>query len=186
MKTFFIEEPLAYDGTQLHSHFAYKKVNLSGDSVVAFCGPCKVATEAMVDLEDVLAGASIVAADMLHIIVEHFEDDLLRVIAWQRLLCDLVIEEIHESVDGLRLIRRGDDVYDAEGRKLTVSIATKSATSCLIHLGINIDPTGAPVMAVGLKEWDLNPRAIATGVMNRYREEITSMRHARAKVRGTS
>lgn len=183
MKTYFHEETLKYDGTQLRSHFAYDNFNILGDSVVGFIGPCDVPTAHMVDLEDVHQNKFIYSESMLHFIAEHFTNDLPLVVAYQRLLIDLIIEEMHDSKDGLRLVRMGDDIFDSHF-KLSVSIATKSPVSCLIHVGVNIVSTNTPVLTKGLLDYGLSPQATATGVLNRYRAEIESMKNACAKVRG--
>ena len=79
-------------------------------------------------------------------------------------------------------MRKGDDIYD-DMYKLSVSIATSSPVSCLIHMGINISSKNTPLPTKGLEDYQLNPQAIAIGSMNRYREELRSMQHARSKVR---
>jgi hypothetical protein len=190
MKTFFHPEKLTYDGTQLHSHFAYRNFGVAGDAIVAFIGPCEVKTDDLVDVEDARAGLFIRSEEMVHFIVEHFAGDLELAIARQRLLTALIIDEIEESfadhrgaTEHARLSRRGNDIYE-EGLKLSVSIATRTPVSCLIHTGVNVSSRGTPVPTRGLADYDLNPRAVATGTMNRYVAEIESMRHARAKVRG--
>lgn len=192
MKIFFHPERLTYDGTQLRSHFAFRNFGLSGDTIVSFIGPCEVRGDHLVDLEDARAGLFIWSEEMLHFIVEHFEGNLALAVARQRLLTALIIDELGETLadrhslasnPATRLVRRGNDIYD-EGCKLSVSIATRSPVSCLIHTGINVSSKGTPVPTKGLVDYDLNPRAVATGVMNRYAAEIASMRHARTKVRG--
>lgn len=183
MKTHFIDSELKYDGTQLAPHFAYTNHNILGDSIVSFIGPCDVNLDHLVDLEDVKRKAPIYSESMLHFIVEHFEDDLKTVICYQRLLISLIQQELIESCEGLVLRRQGDDLFD-EHHKLTVSIATASTTSCLIHTGINIISDNTPVPTKGLKDYGVNEFALATGVMNRYRVEMEGIKKARAKVRG--
>ena len=54
---------------------------------------------------------------------------------------------------GVQCTRSGDDLFVGDG-KLTVSIATISATSMKIHLGINITSKGTPedVETIGILE----------------------------------
>lgn len=182
LKTYYHESQMSYDGTQLQSHFAYKNFNLCGDSIVAFSGPCHVLKNQMVDLEDVKQNLFIYSENMLHFIVEHFDDDLIRMIAFQRLLVDNIIEELVDIQPELKLIRRGDDIFD-DVCKLSVSIATASPISHLIHVGINISSKDTPVPTKGLQDYGINPHAVAIGCMNRYRSEIESIRKASAKVR---
>lgn len=185
MLTHLHDKPLKYDGSQLVSHFAYKNFGLLGDSVVGFIGPCEVRGEKMVDLEDVRQNLFIYSENMLHFIIEHFHFDLLHTIALQRLFIALIIQEIHDSLPEVRLTRKGDDVYD-DIFKLSVSIATASPVSTLIHTGVNVSSANTPLPTKGLADYGLNPHAIARGVMNRYKEEVASLAKARAKVRGVS
>ena len=71
-------------------------------------------------------------------------------------------------------------------RKLSVSIATKSMTSVLIHTGLNILSEGAPVKASGLEsELGITDiREFAIEIMKRYSEEIEDITLASTKVRG--
>ena len=183
IKTHFLDEALVYDGSQLRSHFSYDQFQLQGDSIVAFCGACDVKAENMVDKEDSSRNLFIKSNEMLHFIVEHFHFDLFAAIACQRLLITNLQQEILYHIPELQIIRRGDDLFD-DSAKLSVSIATSSPVSQLIHVGINIDSKDTPVLTKGLNDYKLSPAAIARGVMNRYREEIQSMTKARTKVRG--
>lgn len=190
IKTHFHPEPLAYDGTQLRSHFAYQTFGIQGDSIVAFIGPCDVRGDHLVDLEDSHQGLFIHSDKMLHFIIEHFDGDLVRTIAFQRLFVDVMIREIIDSVGAnnyspLQLIRQGNDIFD-DIYKLNVSVATQSPVSFLIHTGINISSKNTPVPTKGLEDYDINPQAFATGVMNRYCAEMDGIWKARCKVRGVS
>ena len=73
-----------------------------------------------------------------------------------------------------------------DNRKLSVSIATKSITSVLIHTGVNILSEGAPIPVSGL-ESDLGIKDVkefAQEVMAAYSEEIDDIVLASTKVRG--
>lgn len=185
MKAHYSDKILAYDGTQLRSHFAYDTFQICGDSIVSFQGPAQVTLEHMVDKEDVLASAPIYSENMLHFIVEHFTDNFEWIIACQRLLVSCMREDLQDCLDNTPFTRRGDDIYD-ENAKLTVSIATRSPVSCLIHTGINISSKNTPVLTKGLLDYQLIAQSFATSVMNRYIAEIRGMQTARAKVRGVS
>ncbi len=181
MRTLFLKERVLYDGSQLHSHWAYKNYSLLGDSVVAFIGPCEVKKEEMVDLEDFLKGEVIRAEEMLHFICEHFGLDLRETVYRQRLLIVCAKEALEER--GLRILRVGDDLFYNQ-RKLSISIATITPLSGKIHLGINIDPRGAPLPAVGLKEIGIEPVGFGEEVMRRYKEEIEGIHTTMYKVKG--
>lgn len=185
MKTFYSENRLPYDGSLLRSHFAYTEFGICGDSIVAFQGPCDVNLNNMVDQEDVINKQPIFSENMLHFIVEHFTDNFLWTIACQRLLIDCLKTDLEDCLENTILQRRGDDLFD-ETAKLSVSVATRSPVSCLIHTGINISSKNTPLLTRGLDDYGITPESVATSVMNRYKSEIASIMKARAKVRGVA
>ncbi|MBN1885342.1 MAG: DUF366 family protein [Candidatus Krumholzibacteriota bacterium] len=185
VETAVLDEGIDYDGTQLRSHFVRARGGIAGDGVVAFFGACEVSGEQLVDLEDREAGDRIVAKRMLHFIGEHFGAPL-REVDWRLLLfAQILRDRIEELAPGVRLRRDGDDLFLGE-RKLTVAIATATPTSCVFHLGVNVDPAGAPVSAVGLAELGVDPPALARLVLGRYAAECERVEAAMRKVRGTS
>jgi uncharacterized protein len=181
MRAHFAEGARPYTGAELRSLWIYRTFGIEGDATVAFIGPCDVAGERLVDQVDAQAGSSIAAASMLHLVVEHFGPDLRLAVHRQRLLVCLAREALGDTVASLR--RDGDDLYVGQ-RKLSVSIATVSPVSSLIHLGLNVDPAGAPVPACGLGELGVDPRGFAERLMAAYGAEIESVERARCTVRG--
>jgi len=174
-------ETLAYDGSQLRSHWAYERFGVQGDVIVQFTGPARVEGKALVDLVDRRQGEVIIAAEMLHFLVEHFDPDLRRAVLLQHLLVALA-GEVLSGLAGLLIVRRGDDLF-AHDRKLSVSIATVSPVSALVHLGINVDPAGAPVPAIGLRELGVDPDEAGEQICQRYAAEIRQVTAACSKVR---
>jgi hypothetical protein len=172
---------LTYDGTQLRPHFILGRLGIVGDAAVVFRGPADVKGRALVDLEDRAADRAIKAADMLHLIVERFDVDLAAGILLQRLIAANAADEVRARCAGRAVVRGGDDVR-VDGRKLSVSIATVGPTSTLIHFGVNVDPAGAPVPAVGLAELGIEPAAFAAALLDRVDAELEGIAHARAKV----
>ena len=170
-----LEREIPYSGKELKSGFVAEMSGIVGDAAIGFVGPCHVENGDLVDLDDVRAGEYIHSASMAHVIVEHVGCDMRSAVLRQRLLVWLLCEILLDSVDDIR--RDGDDVYCGM-RKLTVSIAAPSSTSCLIHLGINIDPAGAPVPAVGLAELGIEPATLLAGLLDRYCNELASCGHA--------
>ncbi len=179
----FVEKEIAYTGRELRSHWAYERFDLLGDSLVAFVGPCDVPLDRMADLEDVKARAPIRSDRMLHMIAEHFGIDLETTVLRQRLLVCLAVEHINGRLGGLRITRRGDDLFEGEA-KLSVSIAVSTPVSTMIHLGLNVTSTGTPVRAVGLDDLGVDPRTLAEEIIRQYLEELAGMVRARCKVRG--
>lgn len=183
MKTCYLEQEIKYEGWQLAPHWIYKNFKIQGDSIVAFCGECEVKLTEMVDIEDVINNEPIYSKSMLSFISEQFNVGLVEGVFRQRLLICTIKEALERR--GIKLIRSGDDLYWND-KKLTVSIATKSMTSILIHTGINIDSDGAPVKACGLKN-DLGISDVANlakEIMQKYSEELEDIVLASTKVRG--
>lgn len=186
MYTKLIEQEIKYTGLELSPHWIYKKFNLQGDAIVAFCGECEVKLTEMVDIEDVINDEPIYSKNMLSFIAEHFNIGLVEGIFRQRLLITIIKESLENLFTShvSRLTRSGDDLF-VDGKKLSVSIATKSLTSVLIHVGINIDPTGAPVAAIGLNSLNIaNINDFANEVMVKYSQEIDDIILASTKVIG--
>ena len=183
MKTKFIDEEIKYIGSQLSPHWIYKNFKLQGDAIVSFCGECKVDLSEMVDIEDVINNEPIYSKYMLSFISEQFGVGLSEGVYRQRILICIIKELLEER--GISAVRNGDDLI-IDGRKLSVSIATKSITSVLIHTGLNILSEGAPVKASGLtSELGITDiKEFAIEVMNRYSAELDDITLACAKVRG--
>ena len=181
--TAFVEERIDYTGFELRSHFIRERTGIATDGLIAFIGGCRVEGGALVDLEDSEAGDYIAAERMLHFIGEHFAVGAREGNLRLRLLVAIAGELIGGDAAGTAAERRGDDLF-VEGRKLSVAISTVSAVSSLMHFGINIDPAGAPVKAVGLDELGIDPERFARSVLERYGEECRSIETALRKVRG--
>lgn len=128
------ETCIVYDGTQLHWDFGYRR-GIIGDSAILFRGPASVSPQHLVDLEDAITSDVIISPDMFHILITKFHEPLLTAIYrqryWIRCLADVLEGFFDEvvSVDGDDLIVRG--------RKLSVSIATTSGHTTMIHIGLN-------------------------------------------------
>ena len=185
MKTIFIDDEIKYIGSQLAPHWIYRNFHLQGDAIAAFIGECKVDLTEMVDIEDVINNEPIYSKNMLSFITEQFGIGLSEGVFRQRLLMCIIKELLEEK--GIFVVRNGDDLM-IDGRKLSVSIATKSITSVLIHTGLNIVSEGAPVNASGLSsELGINDiKSFALEVMKRYSDELEDIKYACTKVRGVT
>lgn len=183
MKTLFIDKEIKYIGSQLAPHWIYKNFKIQGDAIVAFCGECEVKLSEMVDIEDVINNEPIYSKYMLSFISEQFNVALIEGVFRQRLLICCIKEALEKR--GFIVKRDGDDLF-VNDKKLSVSIATKSTTSVLIHTGINILSDNAPIPVSALKS-DLgidNIKDFANEVMNNYCSEIEDIIYASTKVRG--
>ncbi|MDO4540999.1 MAG: DUF366 family protein [Syntrophomonadaceae bacterium] len=181
LKFAVVKQDIDYDGNQLRSHWVYDKFDLLGDAAVAFCGMAMLSAEELVDLGDARDKEGIYSPYMLHFIIEHFDPDLEKTIYRQRLFLHLVMEELGRFE--IYPQRIGDRLYVKQA-KLTVSTASLTVVSGIIHLGLNIRTEDTPVKAVGLEELGLHDiPAFAERVLVAYQRELESITDARAKVR---
>ncbi len=181
LKTLVFENSeITYDGRQLAPHWIYRNFDLLGDALVAFIGPGDVPLDHMVDLTDVKKKAPIYSPKMVHFLGEWFIDSFAQGILMQHLFVANVYEWLWEN--GVRdLNRRGNDIY-VSGKKLSVSVATKSPVSVLLHFAANVDTEATPVPTSGLRQLDVDPIRFAKEIITRFCEELTIAGVARAKV----
>ncbi len=175
-----IDKKIKYDGSQLTPHWIYRTTGIMGDAVVAFCGPCSIPYDNMADLEDVIAKESIKADNMLHFICELFGRDCFCAVGVQ----NAFVSEIQSVLlkKGVDVEKRGDDLFIGKG-KLSISIASVSSVSALIHIGLNIENKGTPVLTSALKDFDIRPKDFAFEVLKRMKKEYSRMVLASCKVR---
>lgn len=184
MKTKLIEKEFNYDGSQLHSLFSYLEHGLQGDSIVAWIGPCSIPFEHMVDGEDVVAKNAIRGGRMLHFISEIFHENLFGAVALQRLFASICLDLLRELVPSqvARMRRDGDDLFIGDG-KLSISIATVSPVSALLHFALNITNENTPVKTAALGDLGVDPKAFALEAMKRFEREVLGVQEATVKVR---
>ena len=180
MKTKFIEQKIKYDGAQLKPLYAYTQHKVTGDSIISFVGECDVSLEHMVDAEDFIVDAKIQSQSMLHFIVEVFNQNIFTAVSLQRLLVSIAQNLLLEKKQ--RLIRKGDDLYSGS-KKLSVSIASVSTVSAMIHLGLNISNEGTPVETCALSDFGLDAKQFSLELMQLFSNEFISIFEATQKVR---
>jgi uncharacterized protein len=182
MLTHCCDETIPYDGSQLRAHWLLARFGLVGDALVAFRGPCRVDRAEIADLAD-LDGPGIAGHDMVHFVWESFaQPDLLLAVHRQRLLSAQAAELLCELAPGSALRRTGDDLWVGDG-KLSISIATVTPVSSLIHFAVNATQGGAPVRTMDLAALQVAPLAFARALLDRVAAEQQSIEVARAKVR---
>ena len=152
MKLIKLEPGLNYDGSQIKPMWAFQKLGIKGSSIVSWIGPMNIRPDELIDYEDV--GLEIKSDEMIHFIIEHFDvqpADMRLCYHRQRILV-MITQDLLEEI-GIKTHRKGDDLYCEDG-KLTVSIATCSASSMKIHFAMNLTTTGTPkdIKTVGLIE----------------------------------
>lgn len=140
-------EEIVYKGIQLTPMFVYNKTK-GVANIVFFRGPMVVDTFNMVDAEDAVNNSSIRSRDAINILAELPFVDLVGGVALQRIMIRKIVDVLQNAVSGVHWSIEGDDIkfrvfpipagQKPEYKKLSVSIATKTPTSVLIHIGINI------------------------------------------------
>ncbi|MEN6329927.1 MAG: DUF366 family protein [Methanobacteriaceae archaeon] len=188
MKYKRLKDSILYDGSQIEPMWALKNFNIKGSSLITWIGPMNIKKDEIIDYEDV--GLEIKSQKMLHFMVEHFDcqpADLRLCYHRQRLLVTMVKDILEEL--GLPIKRNGDDLFINQG-KLSVSIATCSASSMKIHLGINLTREGTPegIATAGLKDWikgldNETAYRIAEKVFEAYYMELNSIEEDISKTR---
>jgi hypothetical protein len=182
LKAKLLPGTVAYDGSPLGGHWAYKAYGIQGDSLLAFDGPCEVRLEALADLEDAKAGAFIFSQRMLHFVLELFGPSLEEAAARQWLMAATAADELNRRLKQPAVLRDGNDLWVGK-RKLSVSIAAPTGVSVKVHLGLNIDAKGAPVPAIGLQALKIPVRPFAQALLKRFADDHARLRKARTKVR---
>jgi hypothetical protein len=177
-----------YDGSQITPLWAFRELGVQGDSVVYFRGGMKVSRNALVDVEDLRDSEveiPISADEALHFIVEHFDHPSLRLAYHRQRILVNVTKEIIISAAKTNIKRDASDLY-VNGKKLSVSVATASASSAKIHLGLNITTKGVPkgVDTIGLDELGITDiSALAENIAKSYAEEIAEIEDDITKTR---
>ena len=154
MKSKFVSKKMKYDGSQLRPLFSYMTHDLLGDSIVSWVGPCDVTVEHMKDGEDLKAKEKIKGDLMLHFIVELFDGDLFGAVAVQRLLSSIAKDVLLDigKLGKEKVSREGDDIFVGK-KKLSISIATRSTHSSLIHFAVNCVNKGTPIPTCSLEDF---------------------------------
>jgi hypothetical protein len=181
----WVSENIHYDGSQLRPLFSYLQFGILGDSIVSWRGSCDVTLESMVDGEDLNQGAKIASDEMLHFIVEVFDRELATGVLMQRIFAAISKDILHEISPRLGeeiIVREGDDLYWGD-RKLSISVASKSAISTMMHFALNITNSGTPVKTCCLEDLQVDPLEFAGHVMEAFIREWQSVLNATRKVR---
>lgn len=182
MEKLFIKKEITYTGAELAPHWIYKNFHIPKDAIVCFKGKVDVNLTEMVDIEDVINKEPIKSDKMANFIIEVFNSNLREAIFRQRLFISIIKETLEDM--GVYTKRYGDDLF-YNNKKLSVSIATKSTTSTLIHTGINLVSTGAPIEVSSINEMkNVDEDCFIEEVMTRFCHEVEDIEFAKAKVRG--
>ncbi|NUN07403.1 MAG: DUF366 family protein, partial [Bdellovibrio sp.] len=86
------------------------------------------------------------------------------------------------TLAGKSLHRDGDDIY-LDDRKLSISIATRSPVSVMVHFAMNVTNKGTPVKTLSLEDLKIDPRKVSEDLMALFKREFDSVLIATQKVR---
>jgi uncharacterized protein len=186
-----LRDGILYDGSQIEPFWAFKEFEIKDSSIVSCISPMEIKSDNVIDYEDVRL--EIKGAEMLHFIVEHFDCQPanIRLCYHRQRLFVMIVKDILAEI-GIKTRREGDDLYFKEGNqgKLTVSIATCSASSMKIHFAINLVSEGTPddVEVTGILEClkglkRENIRDLADEACQNYIMEISSIEKDITKTR---
>ncbi len=187
MKKHYSKTKMKYDGAQLRPLFAHEHFKISGNSIVSWVGPCHVDLKNMIDLEDKLTSSLIAGDEMIHFIVEVFDQSLLAGVALQRLFASIIFEYLSDLLKNkFNLKREGDDIYWLQSskvkKKLSISIASKSAVSLQIHFAVNVTNSGTPVPTCSLSDFKIKPDYFSKAISEKFAAEFESIVEATQKV----
>lgn len=182
MNIFSFDKTILYDGSQLRPHWIYENTDLLGDTIVSFRGGCSISLDKMVDLEDRQGKKTIYSEDMLHFIFESFHFSLREMVLWQHLFAAIVMETVAAKENKLSCVRQGNDIYIGE-KKLSISVATISSISTLLHFGINISSKNTPVPTISLNDLEFDINLFAKKILSRLKEEYDIAQKALYKVK---
>lgn len=140
-----------YDGSLLHSRFAYKffrDKTLPIGNIIAFRAPMKVEAEGMIDSEDILNADYIYSDDAINFLWEIPNLDAFGAVAYQRLLNTQIANILSTQYLKAPIEMKGDDLIvhkeHTQGGvaqptgKCSVSITYTKNNVALGHTGINI------------------------------------------------
>jgi uncharacterized protein len=165
-----LPEPLPMTIEAMKPHWALLRFDLWGNSMVIFKGQMKIDQKDMIDLKEFKRGALFPKGEMLHFVIEHFDDDTEKGVLRQNILVNIAEEKLSHRLSGRRIIRWGDDLYD-EDRRITLTAVSKTPVSVKIHFGLCIE-TDSEAGYTGLKEYDLDVHELAEVVGNQYRADM--------------
>lgn len=178
MKTFWCEREFEYDGSQLRPLFSYSEFGIEGDSVVAWIGGCDIPSENIVDAQDHRDQSEIRGKRMLHFIIETFHINIIGLVCLQRLVAsmakDLIATNAQKASSPISIRREGDDLF-VDSRKLSISVASVSSISGLIHFALNVTNEGTPVPTCSLNDLGLEPKSFASDLLRMIAVEYSSI-----------
>ena len=81
----------------------------------------------------------------------------------------------------MNMYRSGDDLYYKD-QKLSISIATVSPVSAMIHFALNLNNEGTPVKTLSFEDLKVPPETFLETFSREFIKEITTMEEATKKV----
>ncbi|MCD6531961.1 DUF366 family protein [bacterium] len=182
MDYIMVPEPMTMTIEAMKPHWALKKFDLWGDSLVVFRGPVDIKPDEIIDLKDFKSGTIFPRGEMLHFVIEHFGDNLETGILRQNILVSIAEEKLaHRIGDARKILRWGDDLFD-EDQRLSITAVAPTIVSVKIHLGICIDPDPENGFG-GISEYSLDPVELGEVIGNQYRADMRRLREKTWRMR---
>lgn len=182
IKVKHITRCINYNGSQLSPHFIFNNFNIIGNAIISFAGKCDISPEFIIDLADLKEKKKIYSENMLHFIGEFFSYDLEKTLLLQRLFISIIKDELVKKTRKSTIVRIGNDIFDGN-HKISISVATSSCISTLLHIGINISSKNTPVKTKGLQDYNIPVEKFAKILLKKFQDEINSIYIARCKTR---
>lgn len=204
MYSFFNQtNTLEYNGDQLRSQFNYELTKQPGDSIIAFVGAMNVSKDHMVDIEDVVNNDFIYSPKAVNFVIELFDISMEAVALYQLAFMRIIYDNINTFLTYEKnntpdrtfayesILLKGDDLFltskNEPPKKLSVSIATKSILSGLIHVGLNLTVNDkVPVLAAGLEELFAQEEIdyLIGKIMSDFVTYVADIKNRKVKVKG--
>ena len=183
LKILILDNDITYDGSQLRPLWAFEEFGIKGSSIICWKGGMDV--KYILDAEDEKLGKRIAGEKLLHFRIEMFDvqNDVRLAYTRQRLFT-CVAKEVLEELSGKKIIRKGDDLF-YQNKKLSVSIATSSQNSLLIHFALNLSPN-APVPVATLPEIGIDEddwKKVVELIANKFKNELKDIEDDISKTR---
>lgn len=182
MKYRILSEKKVFTGEEMRPHWAYINYDLLGDSIVAFTGTFQVPRERLIDIKYIKEGMDILSGEeMLHLVVEHFQENMTVSVLRQYLLLSIVEEKLSHRTQNEPVIRWGDDLYYNE-LPISTTATTKTMVSCKIHLGLFLHENKLKGHT-GLDVFGIDPFEMVEVIIGQYRAEIKRLCEKAYKMR---
>ncbi len=166
MKSYFVDHPLQYTGSQLRPGWPSDAFGVDGDSIIGFVGPASI-IESTAGEEELVGDENIlISSSMLHLIIAHHEASARETMLLHRLFLSSLLEVL-----GTDFYRKSNHIYYQE-QQLSICKIRVGHPSSAFHMGFYVKATEQLPGIIGLEDLNISPQFFALHVMNKYVQEI--------------